>query len=127
MSQTKTGYKVVRAINGKLLSAIEWCTTEYNKYNVEYRLNFQTKPKKNCGPLCVFQEPEQASDFLRWAKAYFGCPGQIYRCEYVLSKHSEIWIPVSGYCETNEYLPLGTVFASSVKLLELIRTVNHEH
>lgn len=109
----KLGYKVVhRDFLGRLNSY-------WYKYNssVFYKKYHWTFPKNGNGPLAVFKTKEQAKDFLfSYAPSNAYC---IYLCEYLSCPNNALlWAYEGATLDIYEYLPVGTVFALGVRLLE---------
>lgn len=85
------------------------------KGGVRYYFSKWAKPKKGCGPLCVFSNYEDAEIFRGDLQLF------IYECLYVPSpiQNNIVWDKNYKY---NEYkLPRGTVLATRVKLLKEVK------
>ena len=123
MSRIKVGYKVVRYKHNQTVSAFmnrKWDLPDYTQVN--YKISEWVLRPKNSGALCVFDTLENAVGFLD------GCAVDlmIFKCEYRPSKMTAwSWGKTEAYQpEYKFYLdnpPTGTVFASSVKLIERVK------
>lgn len=102
--KTKIGYKVC---DDQMHSVLAYVNP------VEYKLQEFIKPQKRCGPLCVFNDIEFALSFAS------GTTSRVFECEYIPSKKSKVWDDRRK--EDLTWLPLNTVLASAVKLLEEIK------
>ena len=106
MVKYETGYKVVK--KRSLVSAIMmWTGNE-----LQYKINEWIKPKKGCGPLCVFNTIEDAKNF-KWSDHI------IYECLYEKSLEHKVYI--GNEVKTIFDLPQGTVLATKVQLIRRIR------
>ena len=100
------GFKAVFDEDGKLFSARE------NVAEVRYNIGEVAKPPEGCGPLCVFDNENDARKF------GLGILDRIYECEYKRSKCKEIW---NGRTQVHiEHLPIGTVLADEVILTKKV-------
>lgn len=108
--KTKIGYKVTKSSMRSAFITRDGC--------VEYSIGHWTRPIKPHGSLCVFEDLESALEFLGSSISL-----RIFKCEYRPSKR---WVYRKVKRGGNEWrlelcvVPVGTVFASSVKLLEEI-------
>lgn len=105
-------YKVVRRSRGMLVSM----ACREPRAQIRYRLFHKAKPRKNAGPLCVF-------DSLLMAKSWVSPRCLIYAAEIERSRAKRIWYPIdeeNNYFSRLEHLPPGTILAKSVKLLKRI-------
>ena len=133
----KIGYKAVRVISientkeERLLSAISaFSALDHNEFTVEYLLNKWVYPHTGCGPLCVFEFPDDASLFLEREIEFFKEHeyGRVYECSYTPSTEKKIYFPD----DENDYmllenLPAFTRLATKVKLLKLVCSVKDEY
>ena len=104
----KTGYKVVREDMTSYWTSI-------SLGGIEYSLNKKVYPKSGCGPLCVFDNLDDAEYFVY----YSGCSYKIFKCNYEESKEIMIW---NNYCETpSSSLILGAKLANWIELTEEIK------
>jgi hypothetical protein len=108
------GYKIVRVKNFRYYSLIE--DTDIVEYGV---LKIANKPP-NCGALTVFDSYENAIHFI--GKQREGIA--VYHCKYTVANECltlGIWIWNSeGHYIENHRLPIGTVRANSVVLIERV-------
>ena len=106
----KMGYKVVKRYT--LKSAI--INFDGQIGTVRYKINEWVKPRKGCGPLCVF-----SYNGIDNAKLFAGFSDSIYVCLYEQSEKSKVYtndkrdVGLDG-------LPFGTILASKVKLIRRI-------
>ncbi len=83
-----------------------------------YHKGTKVKPKKNCGPLCIFNTFEHAMELKKpFASAF------IVQCEYKPSRIKEIYYPTTNalmgkIVVSLRKLPKGTILADSVICLE---------
>lgn len=109
----KSGYKVVYPYDSALCSLVH---IPDRRRVVDYALRRTTKPRKGCGPLCVFRTLRRAKN---WAVLWRGIA---YKCLYKPSKHGRIW----GIVRPKEIgmrlvdLPRGTVLADRVRLMRKV-------
>ncbi len=110
-----TGYKVITDARHSAIVTISTGGVEYPKLK-------KTKPKKLCGPLCIFDTLDQAMDFVQKRciiTAFRESDFQIVTCKYKKSKTAAIWNTDSWSSEFGlSSLPRGTVLADSVTCLE---------
>lgn len=97
------GFKVVFVQGSELFSVCERLA------EVAYAIGKVTKPLKNCGPLCVFDNEEDARKFKMGTDA-------VYKCKYSRSKHDRVWNRDTS--TSIMFLPKGTVLADEVILTE---------
>ena len=102
----KKGYKVVR--KRTLLSYIINGIGDV----LRYKVNKWIKPRKGCGPICIFNTIEDAKKFKRDNHT-------IYECLYERSPEHRVYNGNEG--ESIFHLPRGTILATKVKLLRRIR------
>lgn len=121
------GYKVVIERNGYIHSCMECSRRHY------YKVGEITTPRRDCGPLAVFETYEAAYAFVtRYAGA---APRVIYSCTYTKSPTKDLFFRywyngmrriesfMSGLRRgTYLELPEGTDFANRVMLIERIET-----
>lgn len=128
--ETRAGYKVLRRLfpyqsEDVWGSAVMNVSNERRLGGVEYRENEWTEPDTQNGPLCVFQYPKQARDFIANT---FENPARslmrIARCEYELSGETSVWVTgrYDGIAVADKKeMPRGTILAKRVKVLEFIQ------
>ncbi len=101
------GYKVVEKYNGRYRSC---CVVSSA---VRYGIGFITERPYCCGPLAVFKKKEDA---IRFRRLPFG--QHVFKCKYTKSKDDKLWnITRRVWFE----LPIGTVFADTVELIEEVK------
>ena len=85
--------------------------------SANYFVGKWTRPRKGCGPLCVFASAEAAKYF----NEIYGEDGfEVWGCLFERSRGRKAWI--GGTCSTLKSLPGGTVLARRVKLVrKLVR------
>jgi len=100
------GYKIVKK---------DLTSSFMNGYaSVQYKIGKWVYPKKDCGPLAVFTNLNDAKENFR-----NNLHNKIFRCKYKISHISHL---ANKYRIMPAYfLPYGTDFAESVKLLEEIK------
>jgi hypothetical protein len=104
----RLGYKVCSRHKKKLMSCMRFCS-----YAIEYVPDKVTKPKKDCGPLAVFDTLEDAASFLPFNS------DEIWKCEYEPSRGKSLFH--KNYCKRRICTcPEGTRLARSVKLIERV-------
>jgi len=100
----KEGYKVVSVSRrGKYWSWLKWDSPG----SVQYKKNVPAKPHLQCGPLCVFSNPEAAK---RWAER----SNLIFKCFYKPSKGRTVFVPRGWQVKNVARLPNYTVLADEV-------------
>lgn len=109
----RMGYKVVRVQGTLLVSAVQGPCGG----GIEYTPNKWVRPKKNCGPLCLFRSLAQARDLQ--LQMVYGCA--IHRCQYKRSKGNAVYdqrclARNRDVILAKKYLPLGTILARAIKL-----------
>ena len=84
---------------------------------VEYHAGIWTQPHCSCGPLCVFDNYEDAKEFIRQYGNYGSEQGRhrINECWYTPSSQKIIWNLNDGMRLSK--LPPGTVLADAVYLI----------
>jgi len=110
----KTGYKVVRDVNGELHSshAIEGGS-------VKYALDVWTEPNEGCGPLAVFDTLRNARFFSRLC--IDRSSHRIFESEFVPSRAQRLRL--TSVCGTAKQVmplsetPSGTLLAREVRLI----------
>lgn len=107
------GWKVVDTISNGRLESFGQCVDD-EEPGVIYEVGKITRPKKGCGPLCVFGTEAAALEF--WPTDDQDDDQAIYPCLYMKSRHRKAW-DGSGYKVGLESFPVGTVLADAVKLL----------
>ena len=118
----KTYYKVVRKVGNLLTSCIMWDTESSHTYEIgkwTYRAESDCRKGRKLGPLCVFENLDEARDFIHAAHQCY-C---IYKCRIRRSRAKFVWDNSFRRVDKNR-LPFGTVLADAVMLLE---TANEEH
>jgi hypothetical protein len=113
----KKGYKVVlKTRDSRYFS----CVMGSLYGGVEYKIGIKTKPQDECGPLCIFENLEDAIDF----KDYYVKNRALFECNYIPSNDTDIWSfrdDCSLYSRKNvSNLPWKTKLASSITLLKEI-------
>jgi hypothetical protein len=123
------GYKVVRVWDNRYWSVFNKTVEgEFSKcllasvpdlYSVEYIINQVVIP--SFGPLALFDTIEHAKDFV--AEEGLRKIATIFSCEYTPSPHIDLWIRIRGERVLKRrgkfnIIPPGTIFASSITLLE---------
>ena len=116
------GFKVVmRTEDGRLVSAIRGLTLDRCTYSDQH----PTEPAKECGPLAVFSCQESAERFHR-AYNLSSIPLEVWSCRYIpnaqnpnRSSSIPLW-DSHGNSISWEQLPLDTILAASVQLIELV-------
>ena len=81
---------------------------------LRYEVNNVTKPKRDCGPIAVFSDDICALDFM-YDQGYPDQSYELFECLYIKSKKDVL-------CQKHyvkAYVPFGTDFASSVKLVKI--------
>ena len=112
----KIGYKVVRVVDGELHSYII-----IRQPSVTYEVGKTKRPRKGCGPLCIFRDAHTAKVFAdaiedtRWPTGY-----RVYKCSYKKSRATQVYIP-SHVVRDMDLLPKGTILASEVTLIEEVK------
>ena len=119
------GYKAVRVRrSGKYASYIESVGGE-NFSGIHYSVGLISKPKKSCGPLCVFTSYDAAKCFIgndltiySNKTRLFGM--KIFKCKYKPSRRESVWKGYQGKSggRNLQTLPQGTALATQVKLVE---------
>src|ERR1700722_11025225 len=108
LAKWKSGFKVVaQNADGEWVSALVG-----GLGNAVYAVGAVTTARAKCGPLCVFSTPKGAIKFMQ----AFGCA--IFTCEYKPSRRRTVWDGDESSRLRN--LPVGTVLADRVKLLERV-------
>ncbi len=88
-----------------------WCGSPAS---VSYKAGKNVRPRRGCGPLCVFTTRSLAMVFKNtWAGGRGGLV--VYRCEYRPSKHINVWAGNMDKYHLSS-LPQGTRLASQVCL-----------
>lgn len=82
---------------------------------VEYKINEWVSPNKDCGPLCVFNNIQDAINFMGESFDSF----RIYECLYEPSEEKHIYFGLKEIGKSLYRLPKGTVLASRVKLISM--------
>ena len=116
-----TGYKIVREICNRLVSATDLgrCTT--------YRLQVWVRPRIHCGPLSLFATEELANDFLSSLSLYHPNHYYLYRCDYFLSSKQLLWFTSpTGTIYRRRFFPTGSLLARAIRLTELIGEVTND-
>ena len=78
---------------------------------IEYRVGSWVDYPDGCGPLAIFSNREAACNFRMGTR-------RVFRCEYVPSIHRLLWGSEMFSKVSKAGLPLGTIYADKVKLLE---------
>lgn len=120
------GYKVVLVTKeDTLISAIyHKCEDEYG---VEYIALQWVKPKKGCGPLCVFKTLEDALNFCAFESKIGGLHLRVYKCVYRKSSqefvftHEDLLRHGGVKFKSVRYLSVGAVLASSVMITNPVK------
>lgn len=90
-----------------------------------------TVPKKDCGPLGVFDTLEEAMETAVGFNHHVPSSIQVWMCVYRRSQAQKFWrvvgerenVPktfVGSVCQVYDNLPKGTVFASAVRLIQRV-------
>lgn len=110
------GYKLLTPQSG--CSGVSWI--DRNPRQVAYVLGVPTEPRRNCGPLAVFTQLEEAEDFLdRCLRGFGEVPFAVWECEYVPAViHKSLWDDLGNNMTT---LPKGTALASSVTITKKVK------
>lgn len=106
--EQKIGYKVLRINRHSAIRSLCVGGLRYPKLK-------EMKPKKGCGPLCVFTSKEDARIFARIENYEHLI---VVKCEYKESIHTNIWHNLSFSRVSLECLPFRTILADSVTCLE---------
>ena len=113
MKRNLKGYKVVRLMKGVLQSL--------RFQDITYPKDDWITPKEGDGPITLFKDDSQAWSFIINGISpdmQYGL--NVFACQYVKSKHSEIWRTDDGLKygppSTMKY-PEGTIFADKIKIL----------
>lgn len=117
-----THYKVVRHDENGILSS----STVSSTRSVKYAVGKWTRPRRSCGPLCVFGSMAFA---LGWRQLLCVFDNKIlasvFECEVELSTHKKAWSGSVAECPYEEVkfadLPTDTVLADRVKLGKQVR------
>jgi len=107
MPKKKIGYKVVHVRRYHYSSALPVLAT-----NLQYFKSKWTTPKKGDGPMAVFTNSNDAFRFRHSTSKV------IFKCEYYPSKKRYL---KSGNRIARHDLPMGTDFATRVRLIEKVR------
>jgi len=111
----KIGYKIVSVWNGKYYS----CSASPDDYEcVKYIIGKTTKPRRHCGPLCVFPTLRQAKKFV---DPYLDADIKdvILKVQFVPSKEKCVWTRLSS--NPKDELSDGTMLADSVTPIKVIK------
>jgi len=112
------GWKVCQKVRWLGRTAYRSLLVEEKDGGVWYNTTAWTKPKADCGPLCVFESAETARAFVYIEAKNINSNFAILQCEYL----PEIKIKVIWKGGDNRGLlavfPTGTRLASAVRLLE---------
>jgi len=112
------GYKIVRPYSRE--STLMFRSLTQNGFNaVMYPVGEKAFPHEGCGPLAVFDELAHVYLYLQIFRVWGGYA--IWKCDYTPAQGNYLW----NKYETKYNLPLGTVLASSVTLLEPITKIPH--
>ena len=112
----QTGWKVVRRDKkGQYWSAMSICDRS-EKFHIQYKPNWWVTNRLDSGPLCVFDNENDAIAFLRGLRGR-DCEYYLFGCKYWPSNKTAVWTsdaPLAriGLCSLRE----GTRLALSVKL-----------
>ena len=108
-----TGYKVVHTATAK--RGMYSMAMHSPSAVVKYIARRWTRPRRGCGPLCVFDNLIRANGFVN------AFHGKVYECLYEPSESRYIWMRAYGKKQINSLnsLPRNTVLAKRVKLLRL--------
>ena len=114
-------YKIVRCIStlnktqekNKLFSY----TGKYHPGNIEYLVGIFVFREKNCGPLTIFNTFKNAVAFITedLKRRTLGLDYKIFSCEIIKSKERCLYTIMEG---KHSFVPKGTCFADSVKLIK---------
>lgn len=111
-------YKIVcnDKYDAELWSLTGTNSDDYCTYAVHYIPNQWAHPRRNMGPLTVFNTVNDVEEFLNcWPGYITHC--QVWECEIVRSRSYRVWDGESKYDETELCdLPEGTVLADAVLL-----------
>lgn len=107
MKDTKIGWKIV--FMGGSVPESAFSIREIVKYSFD---NYVMAPA-HAGPLCLFATRRDARKYFKDV----GRHRRIYKCLYKPGLHNKIWNSsyIRGLCQ----LPIGTVLADAVKLLNI--------
>ena len=110
----KIGYKIVRVWNGKYYS---WSASPDDRECVKYIIGKTAKPRRHCGPLCVFPTLRQAKKFV---DLYLDADIKdvILKVRFVQSKEKCVWTHLSS--APKDELSDGTILADSVTPIRVI-------
>jgi hypothetical protein len=109
MRKKLVGWKLVFPMKGKL-----WSLVAGTPGCVEYKKNRVTKPKEHCGPLCLFSNEKDARSY-SWRLSL-----ELWKALYTPSDETRIWVDRQDKIPVVDWVPKGTVLASSITLKERI-------
>lgn len=111
-----TSYYKVTKYNIDKKSYSAFINTILTPGSVLYEKKKWVRPHKGCGPLCVFESEELTR---MWAldQGILNDKYQLWECEIEKSKEDSVWL---GDKSQETFLPTGTVFSTSVKLIKKI-------
>lgn len=116
------GYKVVSRY-GQLLWSYAGA---YNLFSIAYPVGYVIKSPDGQGPIATFAKLGSLGKFVVndvhcnpvLAREQLLKNLEIYACDMILSKHSELWYTKSGAIWRCPNVPIGTAFADAVILRE---------
>lgn len=103
-NEVRLGWKVVRRFS------MSSCYAARDDSCVRYRYGEWVRPRKGCGPLCVFNNRDDARSF--------SSPNEvILRCFYTPSRQTAVWTGDYDFDWPPVVLPRGTVLADAVYII----------
>lgn len=112
MEEIKEGFKLVRKNQNK-----KFHSAYLYGYPIEYKINVFVYPTNGDGPLAVFDTFRNAKNFLGGLSKV---PLKIFKCKYTKSEENHLWFMNNKYKFTKKTLPIGTICADKVMLIEKI-------
>ena len=82
---------------------------------VKYAIGKTTRPRRDCGPLAVFESIDAASSMFEGVTPY-SIHIRVWECEYEPSQEERLYTPQGQCCS----IPEGTRFASSITLTRMV-------
>jgi len=115
MNEVKIGYKVVKNIDGKLISG------SVDKGSVEYARGIMTKPRLFTGPLTVFTSKFLAIGFIATLSDANRPIAEVHKCNYETTSCASVFRVKNCMIDSKPLseLPHGTALAKNVTLTGL--------